>query len=109
MELHFQQTLPARPMPVSPRHLDCQSALIELDESSATLGRLIYSANGLLVVHSAAGHWVVPPTTVLRLLPGVAYSVRKAEHVSARIIELPDSITAALTIATASLFCWSIC
>lgn len=52
---------------------------------------LIYSSNGLLVVHSNAGHWVVPPTTVLRLLPGTEYSVRKAEQVSVRIVTLPGS------------------
>jgi len=50
---------------------------------------LIYSPNGLLVVHSDEGHWVVPPTTVLRLMPDVEYTIRKADQVTVRTVSLP--------------------
>lgn len=56
-------------------------------------GQLLYSANGLFVVHSDAGHWVVPPATVLQLSPGVAYTVRKAEHVRVRTVTLSDALS----------------
>lgn len=53
-------------------------------------GQLFYSLNGLFVVHSDAGHWVVQPDTVLQLLPGVAYTIRKADPVSVRCITLSE-------------------
>lgn len=55
-------------------------------------GCLIYSPNGLLVVQGDAGHWVVPPTTALRLMPGTEYTLRKADQVLVRTIELPESV-----------------
>lgn len=55
-------------------------------------GQLIYSLNGLFVVHSEAGRWVVPPATVLQLLPGVTYTIRKAGQVSIRSITVSDTL-----------------
>ena len=56
-------------------------------------GQLVYSLNGLFVVHSQAGHWVVPPATVLKLLPGLAYTIRKGDQVSVRSITLSDMLS----------------
>ncbi|HLU15440.1 MAG TPA: AraC family transcriptional regulator [Burkholderiaceae bacterium] len=57
--------------------------------ASAQDSLLVYSPNGLIVVHSDVGHWVVPPTTVLRLLADVEFTIRKAEQVDVRTIVLP--------------------
>lgn len=57
-------------------------------DDTTIMGRLIYSTNGLLVVHSDVGHWVVPPTALLRLGPDIHYRIRKADPVQAHEIEL---------------------
>lgn len=61
------------------------------DQYAESPARLIYSPNGVVVVHSDTGHWVVPPTTALRLMPGTDYSLRKAGHVQVRTIDLSDT------------------
>ena len=63
------------------------------DHSTSGPGQLVYSLNGLFVVHSEAGHWVVPPATVLKLLPGLAYTIRKGDQVSVRSITLSDMLS----------------
>ena len=63
------------------------------DQTTSGPGQLVYSLNGLFVVHSEAGHWVVPPATVLKLLPGLAYSIRKGDQVSVRSITLSDMLS----------------
>lgn len=55
--------------------------------------RLIYSPNGVLVVQNESGHWVVPPVTALRLMPGTPYTLRKADQVQVRTIDLPDALS----------------
>lgn len=65
----------------------------KLAEHSSGSGHLIYSVNGLLVVHSDCGHWVVPPTTVLRLAADTTYSIRKADQVCVRTVELTTELS----------------
>lgn len=68
----------------------CQSASSNDEQVVNGPGQLFYSLNGLFVVHSDAGHWVVQPDTVLQLLSGTAYTIRKADPISVRSITLPD-------------------
>lgn len=60
------------------------------DQYAVAPARLIYSPNGVVVVQSDTDHWVVPPTTALRLMPGTNYSLRKAGQVQVRTIELSE-------------------
>lgn len=50
--------------------------------------QVIFSTNGLLVVQSGSGHWVVPPTALLRLSDEPDYRLRKDNAVQAHCIEL---------------------
>lgn len=58
-----------------------------------TSGQLIFSSNGLLIVHSDSDHWLVPPTMVLRLLPDAAYRVSKGDQVCMQRIKLSDDLS----------------
>lgn len=92
---------PASPPSVCPATVAADNAItLSADPFTAqqakSCAKLIYSPNGVLVVQSDAGHWVVPPTTALRLMPGTPYSLRKADKVQVRIIELSDAHSARL-------------
>ena len=68
----------------------CQSGVSNDVQVVTGPGQLFYSLNGLFVVHSDAGHWVVQPDALLQLLPGIAYTIRKADQVSVRSITLSE-------------------
>lgn len=68
----------------------CQSGVSNDMQVVNGPAQLLYSLNGLFVVHSDAGHWVVQPDTLLQLLPGIAYTIRKADQVSVRSITLSE-------------------
>src|SRR5699024_1117680 len=52
---------------------------------------VIAPLNGMLLVHSDAGDWIVPPTGVLRLKAGVGYALHKAPSVQAHVVMLPGA------------------
>src|SRR5690554_6144866 len=88
-----------RPTEYSTGRSRCPVLGSPVDELSDTVPlpiSLIYSPNGLLVVHGKSDYWVVPPATLLQLPPATAYTVRKAEHVSLRVVELPGSFSGRL-------------
>ncbi|NYT64576.1 helix-turn-helix transcriptional regulator [Alcaligenaceae bacterium] len=60
------------------------------------MGQLTFALNGVMVVSSPAGHWVVPPTRALWLAPNVRHRVRTLGRVRTRTITL-------LPVATPSL------
>lgn len=68
-----------------------------LSEHSGS-GQLIWSCNGLLVVHSDAGQWVVPPTALLRLSAGLAYRIRKADSVQVNILDIASGVARHLAV-----------
>lgn len=52
---------------------------------------VIAPSNGMLLVHSDAGDWIVPPTGVLKLKAGVDYALHKAPSVHAHVVMLPET------------------
>jgi len=88
MELQIQDSGAAQHSAVQSSRLDYKNSALETLQGTADFGRLVYSPNGLFVVHGEAGHWVVPPTAVLQLDAGVLYGVRKADSVSVRVVEI---------------------
>lgn len=52
---------------------------------------VIAPSNGMLLVHSEAGDWIVPPTGVLKLMSGMDYALHKAPSVHAHVVMLPGS------------------
>lgn len=50
---------------------------------------VIAPTNGMLLVHSDAGDWVVPASGVLKLMAGTDYALHKAPSVQACVIMLP--------------------
>ena len=98
MTLQFEHSVTRPYMTILSGRRDDQSRCPDDAPDDPSRGHLIYSTNGLLVVHSDAGHWVVPPTTMLRLAPGVTYSIRKAEHVLVRDLELSTRVSQRLPI-----------
>ncbi|MBP6019530.1 MAG: helix-turn-helix transcriptional regulator [Burkholderiaceae bacterium] len=52
------------------------------------MGQLTFALNGVMVVSSPDGHWVVPPTRALWLAPNVRHRVRTLGRVRTRTITL---------------------
>lgn len=52
------------------------------------MGQLTFALNGVMVVSSSDGHWVVPPTRAIWLAPNVRHRVRTLGRVRTRTITL---------------------
>lgn len=101
MELRFR---PARPVPYGAgevRHHHRPKQMQGSLQRTARQGKLIYACNGLLIVHSRVGHWVVPPTMVLRLQEGSAYRTYNAEHVALQKLVFSETLNQYLPIQDA--------
>lgn len=96
MGMQFQYRGSPRHAAASPVALDCKINPLGTIQGTTDLGRLVYSTNGLLIVHSQAGHWVVPPTAVLLLEADVVYGIRKADAILARVVEISAPLSALL-------------
>lgn len=101
MEMHFRPDRSVQRTVARPAVRQSQRCAHDGLQARATSGQLIFSSNGLLIVHSESDHWLVPPTMVLRLLPGVVYRVSKADQVSVQVIELADDLSKHLALENA--------
>lgn len=63
-----------------------------IQDTQQTGPALIHSPNGLLVVHTTRGNWVVPPAAVLRLAADVTYHIHKAQAVQVYSLALDDEL-----------------
>lgn len=63
-------------------------ALGALVDQVHEMGQLTFSLNGVMVVSSTEGHWVVPPTRALWLAPNVRHRVRTLGRVRTRTLTL---------------------
>lgn len=48
--------------------------------------QLLYAIEGVMIIRSAAGYWVVPPTRAVWLVPGVSHEVRMCGDVKMRTV-----------------------
>lgn len=55
-------------------------------EHSHSRAQLLFAIEGVMIVRSAAGYWVVPPSRAVWLVPGVSHEVRMCGDVKMRTI-----------------------
>lgn len=67
------------------------------------MGALKFALDGVMVVSSTDGHWVIPPTRALWLAPSVKHSVRTLGGVRADMIALPTVAQSALPLHSCAL------
>jgi AraC-like DNA-binding protein/quercetin dioxygenase-like cupin family protein len=55
-------------------------------------GQVLYAIEGVMIVHSKVGTWVVPPSRAIWLLPGLEHEVRMHGEVKIRTVFIEPSI-----------------
>jgi AraC-like DNA-binding protein len=65
------------------------------------VGQLIYAVRGVMVIHTASGQWIVPPTRALWMPVSMTHGIRMVGHVRMRTIYVQPRAAPSLPAACA--------